>query len=47
MLEVIEERQDREARNICNQSQEIKEPEMSKEIFIDMLYINWGIDNVF
>ena len=26
MLEVIEERQDREARNICNQSQEIKEP---------------------
>ena len=27
MLEVIEERQDREARNICNQSQEIKEPD--------------------
>ena len=26
MLEVIEERQDREARNISNQSQEIKEP---------------------
>ena len=26
MLEVIEERQDRKARNICNQSQEIKEP---------------------
>ena len=27
MLEVIEERQDREARNISNQSQEIKEPD--------------------
>ena len=27
MLEVIEERQDREARNICNQSQEVKEPD--------------------
>ena len=27
MLEVIEEHQDREARNICNQSQEIKEPD--------------------
>ena len=26
MLEIIEEHQDREARNICNQSQEIKEP---------------------
>ena len=26
MLEVIEERQDREARNICNQTQEVKEP---------------------
>ena len=26
MLEVIEERQDREARNISNQSQEVKEP---------------------
>ena len=26
MLEIIEERQDREARNICNQTQEIKEP---------------------
>ena len=26
ILEVIEERQDREAINICNQSQEIKEP---------------------
>ena len=27
MLEVIEEHQDREARNISNQSQEIKEPD--------------------
>ena len=27
MLEVVEERQDREARNISNQSQEIKEPD--------------------
>ena len=27
MLEVIEEHQDREARNICNQSQEVKEPD--------------------
>ena len=27
MLEIIEERQDREARNICNQTQEIKEPD--------------------
>ena len=27
MLEIIEERQDREARNISNQSQEIKEPD--------------------
>ena len=27
MLEVIEERQDREARNICNQSQEVKDPD--------------------
>ena len=26
MLEAIEEHQDREARNICNQTQEIKEP---------------------
>ena len=26
MLEIIEEHQDREARNICNQTQEIKEP---------------------
>ena len=27
MLEVIEEHQDREARNISNQSQEVKEPD--------------------
>ena len=27
MLEIVEERQDREARNICNQTQEIKEPD--------------------
>ena len=26
MLEIIEEQQDREARNICNQSTEVKEP---------------------
>ena len=34
MLEIIEEQQDKEARNACNQTQEIKENQMSKEIYI-------------